>query len=240
MTMKTTLVGLSVLLSATASNTHAALTSYNGADDVGLVYSSVSDVTWTQDANLFITLYDADNTLISQIAGVTPSYNDPAYSLQTIDANDFNTSTGQMSWWGAIAFVNYLSDINYGGSNQWRLPSVGSNPDEGYNQTGSEQGQLFYSELNGTAGSNIPNTATYNNEQADGYWSGTQFSPTFNTVWRFSNYSGDLDRNYKVAQYYVWAVSPGQVPAVPIPGAVWLFGTGLMGLLGLKRRGHSG
>ncbi|WP_426991129.1 PEP-CTERM sorting domain-containing protein [Methylomonas sp. CM2] len=29
-------------------------------------------------------------------------------------------------------------------------------------------------------------------------------------------------------------------PAVPVPGAVWLFGTGLLGLLGLKRRGRAG
>ena len=33
-----------------------------------------------------------------------------------------------------------------------------------------------------------------------------------------------------------WAVHSGDVSAVPIPGAVWLFGSGLIGLLGLARR----
>jgi hypothetical protein len=36
------------------------------------------------------------------------------------------------------------------------------------------------------------------------------------------------------------ALGSGDVPAVPIPGALWLFGTGLVGLVGLKRRGRAG
>ncbi len=35
---------------------------------------------------------------------------------------------------------------------------------------------------------------------------------------------------------YVWAVRDGDVAAVPLPGAVWLFGAGLAGLLGYGRR----
>jgi hypothetical protein len=45
----------------------------------------------------------------------------------------------------------------------------------------------------------------------------------------------------KGKQGYAWAVSPGQVAAVvPVPGAVWLMGSGLLGLLASKRRGHAG
>jgi len=36
--------------------------------------------------------------------------------------------------------------------------------------------------------------------------------------------------------YYAWAVYSGDVSAVPVPAAVWLFGSGLMGLVGLDRR----
>ncbi|CCE21935.1 hypothetical protein [Methylotuvimicrobium alcaliphilum] len=67
---------------------------------------------------------------------------------------------------GAKAFVNYLNNITYGGSNQWRLPSTGNNPQTGFNQTDSELGQLFYSELGGLKSSPILDTNTFINEQA--------------------------------------------------------------------------
>jgi hypothetical protein len=37
---------------------------------------------------------------------------------------------------------------------------------------------------------------------------------------------------------YAWAVRPGDVAAVPVPGVFWLFGSSLVVLLGLKRRGQ--
>ncbi|MEQ1638592.1 MAG: PEP-CTERM sorting domain-containing protein [Methylococcales bacterium] len=32
---------------------------------------------------------------------------------------------------------------------------------------------------------------------------------------------------------------PGDVAVVPVPPAVWLLGSGLLGLLGLRRRGNT-
>jgi hypothetical protein len=230
-----TLMAAGLLLSLTTINAEASLTSYTGAGGVGLVYSSVSNVTWTQDANLFKTLYDANNNLVSQIAGVTPSYTDPYWGVQTIDAGDFNTGNGQMTWWGAKAFVNYLNDINYGGSTQWRLPT--SNAFVGYNGTaGNELGQLFYSELGGSVNSNIPNTSTFSNEQAYVYWSGTEYASDASDAWYFVTVNGIQTYNDKDFQFYAWAVSPGQVSAVPIPGAACLFGGGLMSLVAFSRR----
>ncbi|MBS3955338.1 MAG: DUF1566 domain-containing protein [Methylomicrobium sp.] len=232
---KKPLLALGIVLGATsfAFNAHAALTSYTGVGNVGLVYSSVSDVTWTQDANLFKTLYDADNNLINLIAAVTPTYSDPSYGFQLIDFIDYNTAFGGMSWWGGIAFANYLNSINYGGSNQWRLPT--SNAISGYDgTTGNELGQLFYSELNG----NIPNSNYFNNAQPFAYWSGTEYAPGPADAWVFS--SGNHQQYYfnKFTQAYAWVVSPGQVAAVPVPGAIWLFATGLAGLLHRKRSGR--
>ena len=40
----------------------------------------------------------------------------------------------------------------------------------------------------------------------------------------------------KVLSSYSWAVHAGNVGAVPVPAAVWLFGSGLIELLGLARR----
>ncbi len=241
MLLKQPLLAIGVLLSATTFNAQASLTSYTGTDGAGLVYSSVSDVTWTQDANLFKTLYLSNANLVSQIAAVTPTYNDPNYGLQTIDAADFNTGNGRMSWWGAKAFVNYLNNINYGGSNQWRLPTVGSNLEPGYELTNNELSQLFYSELGGSATNIIPDSTTFSNEEAFFYWLDTENALYASDAWSFDTFDGGyLGAGSKTNHFYAWAVSPGQVPAVPVPSAVWLMGSGLLGLLRLKRRGHAG
>lgn len=245
MKMYQTLTGLGLLLGVAAFNAHASLTSYVGAGNVDLVYSSVSDVTWTQDANLFMTLYDADYTLVDKIISGIPNgnepfgltYNDPGWGMRTVGQGDF-TSNGLLTWWGAKAFIRYLNIINYGDSNQWRLPT--SNAILGYNKTaGNELGQLFYSELGGATGRAIPNTPTFDNEQAYPYLSGTEYAPNLLLAWGLDTYDGNQTVYGKNDYFFVWAVSSGQVAAVPMPSAVWLFGMGLMGLLGLKRRNHA-
>ncbi|MDT4288434.1 DUF1566 domain-containing protein [Methylomonas sp. MO1] len=246
MKLKPSMLAAGLLLSLTTLTAEASLTSYTGAGGAGLVYSSVSNVTWTQDANLFKTLYDANNNLVNLITAVTPSYTDPANGIQAIGdggaIDDFDTASGRLSWWGAKAFVNYLNSINYAGSIQWRLPT--SNAIVGYNGTaGNELGQLFYSELGGgTAGNTIPNTANFTNEQAYVYWYGTEYAPNPTSAWLFNTIIGLQAYSDKTIQLYAWAVSPGQVAAAPVPapGAIWLMGTGLLGLLGVKRREHAG
>jgi hypothetical protein len=98
---------------------------------------------------------------------------------------------------------------------------------------------LFYSELGGTPDKNIPNTSAFNNEKASTYWLGTENASNPNNAWGFSTGSGRQGSANKGFWLDVWVVSPGQVAAVPVPGAVWIFGTGLVGLLSLKRRGQT-
>jgi hypothetical protein len=264
-------VGLAFsLLSFTTFTAQASLTAYTSGGQ-SVVYSSISNVTWTGDANLLGTLEASNpnliNTIISTIGSITDTpnaYDTPANSgSHTLSTADFGLG-GLVSWFGAQAYTKYLNTINYAGSNQWALPSAGVNPQVGYNQIGSQFGQLYYNELNalaypGTTGSNYgilgngsygvglqTNLVPFSNIQAGIYWSGTENAANLSNAWLLDYSNGAQDQlgksllQYASRGFYAWAASPGQVAAVPVPGAVWLMGSALLGLLRLKRRGHAG
>jgi len=244
MNVKPSLLATGLLFSLTTLNAEATLTTV----DNGLgVYSSVSNVTWTQDANLLGTLeanaisqYGNDNSLITNIINASGGVihdtpNDYDNGTYTLTAADFG-SGGTVDWWAGQAFVHYLDTQDYGGSSQWALPT--SNAVVGW-VNGSQLGELFYNELGGIRGSSIP-SGPFSNVQAYVYWSGTEYAANPLSAWGFVIGDGYQGTSSKYDQSYAWAVSPGQLSTVPVPGAVWLFGTGLLGLLGLKRRVHAG
>jgi hypothetical protein len=238
-TFKKTLLTLSsILISVTTINAHANLISTDG----GLgVYDTGLDATWTQDANLLGTWEGAYQStsytnivtaIINASGGVihdTPNvYDNGTYNLTTADFG----SGGTVDWWAGQALVHYLDTQKYGGSSQWALPT--SNAVLGYDNS-SQLGELFYNELGGTAGSSMPSNP-FSNFQASLYWTGMEYSPYRNYAWSYSTNYGGQTYYFKDSQFYAWAVSPGQVNAVPVPGAVWLFGSALVGLIGFNRR----
>lgn len=161
-------------------------------------------------------------------------------------------ANGLMTWSQANAWAAGLTVVGVSG---WRLPTSlqpdatcsiqNSNGSNGYNCTGSEMGHLFFNELGGVAGVPIATThnANYNlftniqDAQASTYWSGTSESaPNTNYAWNYSFASGYQGTDVKDNGLYAWAVRSGDVAAVPIPAAAWLFGSGLVGLIGFARR----
>lgn len=181
----------------------------------GLIYDDVSNITWLANASLAAT-----NTF-----GVTG-----------IDAD------GRMTWDTAQSWIAGMDAANYLGYSDWRLPTT-IPAIEGYSQTSSELGHLFYSELGGTSGISI--AASHNTDYALFsnvnsslvYWSGTEYTgDPAARAWFFTAFIGYQNHNTKDTPFYAWAVRPGDVSAVPVPGAIWLFSSGLLGLLGFKKR----
>lgn len=76
---------------------------------------------------------------------------------------------------------------------------------------------------------------TFSNLQSYAYWSGVEYALP-ESAWAFYNYEGGQFAYLKNSQFYAWAVRDGDVSAVPLPAAAWLFLSGMIGVLGLKRK----
>jgi hypothetical protein len=252
-------VALAILMGPVAAS--AQLISVDG----GLgVYDSTNNVTWVSDGNLFATQSAATGnpvafvqTIINDSSGVIQTTNNGFPRIHTLSASDFNTTTGQMDWWGAQAWVNYLNTTSYGGSAQWALPttvdadtSAGSpnglpgstngipNPP----QSSSQMARLFYGQLGQQTGEPITSVhngsfALFNNVQSGYYWSGTGDFGNPGDAWVYGTYGGDQGGYYNLAsQPYALAVAPGEVNPVPLPASLWLILSALGGLGALVRR----
>ena len=218
MGIKTKLLLIFTLILSTSAN--AALISRLG----GLAYyDDVADLTWLADANYAMTSgYDAD---------------------------------GRMIWDESMTWV---SGLNIGGVTGWRLPDtidVGNDGatytnlyqgvDYGYNiTTHSEMSNMFYNVLGNLAfydtlggfqvGWGLVNTGPFSNLKTGSYWSPTEF-PLFDSAWSFHMNTGEQAGAGKGVISFAWAVHDGDVSAVPIPAAAWLFGSGLLSLIGVAR-----
>jgi len=185
----------------------------------------------------------AHATTIQPLEGrlpVTPGGNDyQAYydpNLNISWAADANVNS-DIKWDPAISWVNSLT-IN--GIGNWRLASMDVDGDgTAVDCTGggvanckdNEFGYLYWEEsITGAAPTPFTNLNNHD------WLSGSEWSVT--GVWVFNFSDGSQAQASKVTGRYAWAVHDGDIGAavIPLPAALWLFGSGLLGLIGVARR----
>lgn len=205
--------------------THAALIDRGN----GMVYDEDRNITWLADANLA-----ASNT----------------FGISGINNQGWMPWSVAQEWIGAM---NSYGGSGYLGFSDWRLPytvqpdlscdfqSLQTGESYGNYCTGSEMGHLFYEELSGIAGlppSGGPDSVLnlFTNVQKNVYWS-SEYTDNTGYAWNFGFHMGYQRKNPKSEQYHVWVVRDGDVlSTVPIPGGVWLFASGLIGLVSVLTR----
>ena len=153
------------------------------------------------------------------------------------DANYAKTSgygaTGLMSWDNA---TTWAANLNFDGLTGWRLPT----------RDGYELYSIFNELLSGIPGARMTtHLFPFINVQLGAYWYGNTFvsdvtdTQHYADVWYAYMFEGNgyLSESVMSKDNHLsaWAVHPGDVAAVPVLGAAWLFGSGLIGLLSFKR-----
>lgn len=207
----------------------------NGStDSFEAYYDTALDITWLADANY----------------AKTSGY----HASGLMNWTDANT------WAASLSLTDSVHVYD-----NWRLPTVeprngmGFNygytydgtTDAGYNLTSpqSEMAYMFYVTLGnsgyftktgavtGCYGTNcLDNTGPFSSLQSFSYWSGTEYGNNPAYAWSFKTLSGLQTTGSKAEHFaYAWAVSPGDVAAVPEAQTYGLMLAGL-GLVGWRVR----
>jgi hypothetical protein len=222
---------LIVVALGVSSAANAALVSRLG----GLAYyDTVLDITWLQDANYAQTSgYDADGRMLWADANAW------AASLTIAGINGWRLPDT-----GPVNGVAFDYNDSYDGSTDYGYNI--SAPGSAYpGSTGSEMAYMYYNTLGNLGycdtaatcpqtGWGLTNIGPFYNVQSYYYWSATERAPDY--AWSFDLGYGPQYNPLKTFYVYAWAVHSGDVGAVPVPAAVWLFGSGLLGLVAVARR----
>ena len=177
---------------------------------------------------------------------------------------DANYAGSKMTWNDARTWASSLNIYGYTGWRLPTMidqyPSGGTNCNKAYDGTDcgynvdtvgtdgtiySELASMFYDTLGNLAiydtngkeqdGWGLKNTGPFTNLQADAYWFGLIYTPDGDNSWDFNFRDGFQYAHNQSELKYAWAVRSGDITPVPIPATAWLFGSGLIGLLGALR-----
>jgi hypothetical protein len=244
--MNKKLIAACVLVLSASTGAHASLIDRGN----GLLYDNVLNVTWLQDANYAGTSGYAGANYLGQMDWATAKtwaadlvyggYSDwRLASNSPVNGSSFNdnyeadgsTDVGY-NITSPHSELAYMYQVNLGLKSYYDTTGIAQ----------SDFGIFGNGTLNGVDQSSYgqANVGLVNNLQNYVYWSGSEYAPGPYDAWLFGTYVGAQNFYSKYYQLYAWAVRPGDVAAVPVPGAFWLFGSGLVGLMGLRRRGSIG
>jgi hypothetical protein len=216
------------------------------AAGVAGVYDSSVNATFTTDANLLGSLESnyGYNNIVNAVIAADPVIHDTANGADNAGSGVYNLSAsdfysgGQVDWFAAVAFVAYLNSIGYGGSSQWSLPTADTTCAINSACSSSQLGDVFYNQLGGITGTNMP-VGPFKNVQFSGYWTANEYAATPSGAWDFYTNGGFQSYDSKDIPLNVWAVSSGNVSAVPEPSAIVLFGSVVLSWFGFKRSRQS-
>lgn len=182
---------------------------------------------------LTIFTLSANAALLERLGGLA-YYDDEADLTWLADANYAQTSgydvDGNLNWSDA----NYwASQLNISGVTGWRLPKPTLHPGCTYGCSEGEIANLFINVL-GSDGYSLNNYNPFSNVGFNAYWLADEYDSI--NAWYFVVEYGQQITEDKIAGLSAWAVHDGDVNAVPIPAAIWLFSTGLIALFGIVRK----
>lgn len=153
--------------------------------------------------------------------------------------------TGHDTWANQ---TNWATTLTIDGITGWRLPDVDVNNDgiivncASASDSACQDNELGYQLYKNGVTLTAPGPFT-NYNQSGIYVSSTEYAPDPDFVWDVSisltRGIGSFGAHTKTTStFFAWAVHDGDVAAsiVPAPASVWLFGSGLLGLISMARR----
>ena len=221
--MKSTLLAIALVLCFSWS---ASATLIDRGD--GLIYDDVLNVTWLQDVRGAggMTFDDAISYVNELSYGGYTEWRLPR--VLPINGTDYNLnfsfdgSTDEaynISAPGSVYAGSTASELAYMFFNNLGNRSF-------FDVNGNEQPPNF----------GLQNVGVFIGLSAGGYWSLTDYALSERRTQNFNFYNGLQESVDDEATSNVWAVHDGDIAAVPIPSAIWLLGSGLIGFIGIRRK----